>query len=141
MARPASPRVDDILGEIDSMSVSLGKVLAHSPTGQPSEIEVWLIYERCERAVAKLRYRLGSERPGVFTELPRSKQPLEFLSAALEGLGMARGKIQEGNFLDGLESLRSARTSLRAFLAEMGRARTREKRRAALSRRSSSTSS
>ena len=47
---------------------------------------MWLVYARTERAVAKLRFRLGTERPGVFSELPKSKRPDEFLARALEAL-------------------------------------------------------
>jgi hypothetical protein len=137
MASQPSPKVDDVLAEIQSISESLGKLVARPQTDGPTEVEVWLIYERCEKAVAKLRYRLGTERPGVFSELPKSKRPSDFLSGALDDLGLASTKIRDGKLLDGLESFRSARTRLRGYLAEMGRVRARQKRKAALSRPSS----
>jgi hypothetical protein len=141
MASQPSPKVDDVLAEVESISESLGTLVARLQTEEPTEIEVWLLYERCEKAVAKLRYRLATERPGFFTELPKSKRPSDFLSGALDDLGVASMRIREGKLLDGLESFRSARTRLRAFLAELGRVRARQKRKASLSRRSSSPSS
>lgn len=105
------------------------------------ENDVWTIYARTEKAVAKMKLRLGTERPGVFTELPRSKRPEEFLPVALEKMKAASAEVGAGKTAEALESLRAARTLLRAYLAELGRVRSREKRKAALSRRSSSPAS
>jgi hypothetical protein len=141
MGPPPRLRIDDIELEIAALTESLSGIVERSPAEPPTEKEVWLVYARSERAVAKLRYRLGTERPGVFSELPKSKRPDEFLTHALEGLNMAAAKMKTGELADGLEALRGARTCLRAYLAELVRIRMREKRKASLSRRSSSSSS
>jgi hypothetical protein len=141
MTPPLRPRVDDLVVEIVSLSGSLSALVDHSPTTAPEENEVWLIYARTERTVAKLKYRLGTERPGIFSELPTSKRPDEFLIKALERLREAGTKTEAESPVDGLEALRSARTYLRAYLAELKRVRMREKRKTTLSRRSSSPSS
>jgi hypothetical protein len=134
MRRPTRPRADDPAAEIASLADLLGGIVGMAP----GEDAVWPIYARTEKAVARLKFKLGTERPGVFSELPKSKRPEEFLAKALASFGIAQTEIRAGNDADGLEALRSARTSLRAYLAELGRVRSREKRRAALSRRSSS---
>ena len=90
-----------------------------------------------ERLAAVLKFRLGVERPGVFLKLPRSEKPEEFLPAALEGLGAAIEALGNKKQTEALGSVRSARTFLRAFLAEKRRVRMREKRRASASRSSS----
>jgi hypothetical protein len=141
MGRPLRPRVDDILSEVAVLSDSLRAVIDRSSGSPPEEKELWLIYAGTERAVAKLKYRLGVERPGVFSELPKSKSPEEFLTRALDSFRDAGTKMRDESLIDGLEALRAARTYLRAFLAELLRVRMREKRKAALSRRSSSPSS
>jgi len=137
---PLRPRVDDLVGEIAALSDSLGAIIERSPA--PSEDEVWLIYARTERTVAKLKYRLGTERPGIFSELPASELPEEFLTRALGHLRDAGAETTAGRPVGGLEALRSARTYLRAYLAEQRRIRMRERRRATLlSRRPSSSPS
>ncbi len=141
MDPPPHIPIGDIELEIAALSESLSGILERSHTDPPTEKEVWLVYARSERAVAKLRYRLGTERPGVFSELPKSKRPDEFLARALEGLNVAAAKMKTVDSADGLEALRGARTCLRAYLAELVRIRMREKRKASLSRRSSSSSS
>ena len=141
MSPPPSPRVDDLVTEIASLSDSLAFIVDRSPTTAPEENEVWLIYARAERTVAKLKYRLGTERPGVFSEIPTSKLPGEFLTKALGHLREAAAKTRAGDPAEGLEELRSARMYLRAYLAELLRVRMREKRKATLSRRSSRSSS
>ncbi|MDA4114175.1 MAG: hypothetical protein OK474_09035 [Thaumarchaeota archaeon] len=141
MSPPQPPRVDDLIIEIASVSSSLGALIGRSPATPPEENEVWLIYARTERIVAKLKYRLGTERPGVFSEVPTSERPEEFLSKALQHLREARAKIESEKPVDGLEALRSARTYLRAYLSELRRVRMREKRKATISRRSSFPSS
>jgi len=137
MPRRARLRADDLEVEIAALADSLGSVVG----GTPAEGDVWTIYARTEKAVAKMKLRLGTERPGVFTELPRSKLPEEFLAAALEQMRTASAEVQARRSAEGLESLRGARTFLRAYLAELGRVRSREKRKVALSRRSSSSAS
>ncbi len=137
MRRRARLQSDDLKVEIAALTDSLGSAVG----GSPAENDIWVIYARTERAVAKLKLRLGTERPGAFTELPRSKRPEEFLETALEQMRRAGVLVQSRKTAEGLESLRGARTSLRAYLAELGRVRSREKRQAALSRRSSSSTS
>ncbi|MGD0638048.1 MAG: hypothetical protein ABSA72_08420 [Nitrososphaerales archaeon] len=134
MRRPAGPRPEDPAAEIASLADLLREVVGKAP----GEAAVWPIYARTEKQVARLKFRLGTERPGVFSELPKSKRPEEFLTRALESLGTAQAEIRAGDEAGGLEALRTARTCLRAYLAELGRVRSREKRRVALSRRSSS---
>jgi len=141
MSPPLSPRVDDLVTEIASLSDSLASIVDRSPTTAPGENEIWLIYARAERTVAKLKYRLGTERPGVFSEIPTSERPGEFLTKALERLREAVAKTNAESPVEGLEALRSARMFLRAYLAELLRVRMREKRKATLSRRSSRSSS
>ena len=140
MSPPPRPRVDDLVTEIASLSDSLASILDRSSKTAPQENEVWLIYARAERTVAKLKYRLGTERPGVLSEIPTSKRPGEFLTKALGNLREAAAKTEAENPVEGLEELRSARTYLRAYLAELLRVRMREKRKATLSRRSSRSS-
>jgi hypothetical protein len=137
----STPRREDVLAEIDALCDSLGRLVARPPPSAPAEGEVWLLYARTETAVARLKYRLGAERPGVFSELPRSKNPEEFLSRALHDLEDARALARSASLAEALTALRAARTGLRAYLAELGRVRAREKRKAALSRRSSLSSS
>ena len=134
MRRPAKPWTQDPTGEIASLAGLLGAVVGATP----GEEVVWPIYARTEKAVAGMKFRLGVERPGVFSELPKSERPEEFLTKALASLGTAQAALLSGDEIGGLDALRSARTSLRAYLAELGRVRSREKRRASLSRRSSS---
>jgi hypothetical protein len=139
MRKRAAPRAPDLSPEIGSIADSLSSILEGRATS-PTEAEVWPLYARSERAVAKLKYSLGSERPGEFTELPKSKRPEEMLREALDRLRDAAKADDDGGERT-LESLRRGRTLLRAYLAELGRVRSRERRKAAVSRRTSSTSS
>jgi hypothetical protein len=138
---PLRPPVDDLVREIATLSDSLAAIVGRPPAPNEEE-EVWLIYARTERTVAKLKYRLGTERPGIFSELPTSELPDEFLTRALGHLRDAGGRMTASRPVDGLESLRSARTYLRAYLAEQRRVRMRDRRKATLlSRRPSSSPS
>jgi hypothetical protein len=130
---------DDILTELRELHGTLSKLVAAAPQSPPGENEVWLLYARSERLAAVLKFRLEVERPGVFQKLPRSEKPEEFLPRALEGLKDAIAALEEKKEPDGLESIRSARTSLRAYLAEKRRVRMRAKRRASAASRPSSS--
>jgi hypothetical protein len=131
---------DDILEEVRELHDSLSRLLGAAAKDPPEEHEIWSLYARSERLAAVLKFRLGVERPGVFLKLPRSEKPEEFLPLALGGLGAATEALEKKKQLDGLESIRTARTYLRAYLAEKRRIRMRMKRKASAVRRSSSPS-
>ncbi|MGA2666013.1 MAG: hypothetical protein ABSF83_13825 [Nitrososphaerales archaeon] len=125
MSPPARAVLDGVAEEVGAISLSLGT----GAGGAPSELEVWRAYARTEKTVARLKYRLGAERPGVFTELPRSADLTGLLRDAGRRLDEARALAAEDHPAECLEALRVARTCLRAYLAELGRIRSREKRR------------
>ena len=131
---------DDILDEVKVVQLSLSKLVGAAAKNPPGADEIWPLYARTERLAAVLKFRLGVERPGVFLELPRSENPEEFLPLALAGLGDATESLTEKELLQGLESIRTARTYLRAFLAEKHRERMRVRRKAAAAKRTSSSS-
>lgn len=87
------------------------------------------MYARAERLAAKLKFRLGLERPGVFLEVPRSEAPEEFLPLALDALRDSEKAFDGGDVRGGLESLRTGRTYLRAYLSSKRRIESRAKRR------------
>lgn len=93
-----------------------------------TESAVWPLYARCEKLVGILKFRLDVERPGVFSRLPRSETPEEFLAPALEALGRADDALAGKHDLEGLEYLREARTDLRAYLSSKRRIRMRSSR-------------
>lgn len=140
MGSTAGLPVDDILPGLAALSDALRRVIEEAPESQ-AEYEVWRIYAETEKAVAKLKFRMGVERPGVFTELPRSKGQHDYLRDALADLVRAEDKMRNGCLIDALEALRGARTFLRAYLSELARIKSKARRQAALSRRSSSSSS
>lgn len=129
-------RTDDLQKELKVLAESLGTLVGGLTTGSPAEDEVWLIYARVERLVAKLKLRLGVERPGVFQEVPTSKKTEDFLPLALKRMADGIRKLDEGDALEGLECLRNSRNCLRGYLADRRKVRMRERRRAA-ARRSS----
>ena len=137
----SSGAFEDISTAIAELTESLTSVVGRSRAAAPGEMEVWPLYALAEKTVAKMKLRLGVERPGVLSEIPRSKVPSEFLEAALKSLRAAGSQVSEGELVVALESLRSARTFLRAYLAELARVRSRQARMAARSSRSSSPSS
>ena len=125
----------DILDELTGLRASLDSAITRE--GGPTEDDVWRVYSRMERLAAILKLRMGVEGPRVLQEVPRSKTPGEFLSQALDSAGLASEKLSREQLPDALAAIRSSRTSLRAYLAELNRARAREKRRAGLVRRAS----
>lgn len=131
---------DDILEEVGELRRSLSRLLGAMAKNPPGEHEIWSLYARSERLAAVLKFRLGVERPGVFLKLPRSEKPEEFLPLALDGLAAAVEALEKKKQLDGLESIRAARTYLRAYLAEQRRVRMRAKRKASAAVRPSSSS-
>jgi len=116
--------LDGIADEVEAISLSLGT----AARGAPPELEVWRAYARTEKTVARLKYRLGAERPGAFTELPRSADLARLLRDATRRLDEALSEARDGRPAECLDALRGARTCLRAYLAELGRIRSREKR-------------
>jgi hypothetical protein len=128
---------DDILKEVREVHRALSLMVGPKAKTVPGENEVWSLYATSERLAAVLKLRLGVERPGVFLELPRSEKPEEFLPLALGELSDAISSLEATEQLAGLESIRKARTHLRAYLAEKRRVRMRAKRKASASRSSS----
>jgi hypothetical protein len=130
-------RTEDLLQELAELSESLGKIVAALPSRPPTEMDVWTVYAGTEKVVAILKLRLGVERPGVFSELPKAQRSVDLLPIALERMTHGTGEIKEKRLLDGLNDLRVARDHLRAYLSEERKARMRTKRRAAVSSTSS----
>ena len=128
-------RSDDILKEVREAQRSLSQLIVAAADRPPKENEVWSLYAVSERLAAVLKFRLGVERPGVFLELPRSEKPEEFLPLALDGLQSAVAALEAKDQLEGLESIRTARTYLRAYLAQKRRVKMRAKRKASSSSR------
>lgn len=122
-------RYEDITLELADVRSSLESALA-SPPG-PTDDQVWRTYVATERMAAVLKLRMGVEFPGVFSKLPRSSIPEQFLPEASEKMLEAHESLKRGELDAGLASLRAARTLLRGYLAEKHRGRMREKRRAA----------
>ncbi len=141
MTRPTPPRFEDVSLEVEALVQALSNATSIAGPAPPVEADLWRIYARSEVAVARLKYRLGVERPGAFSTLPRPELPAELLPEALADMRKAASLMRSGEPDAALGSLRSARTSLRAYLAEIERVRRREKRKAAASRRPSSSSS
>lgn len=131
---------DDILDEVKAVQLSLSKTLGAATKNPPGDVEIWPLYARSERLAAVLKFRLAVERPGVFLKLLRSETPEEFLPLALAALGDAVESLTNKDLLKGLESIRAARTYLRAFLAEKHRVRMRIRRKTAAAKRTSSSS-
>jgi len=129
---------DDILVELKEVHRSLSGVVARTAKKPAGEGDVWSLYARSERLAAVLKIRLGVERPGVFLKIPRSDNPQEFVSLALDSLRDAIAALETARQLDGLESIRTARTYLRAFLADGRRAAMRAKRKSSAASRLSS---
>ena len=134
---PTQVRTEDLLKELAEISQSLRLIVEGLPLRMPTEMQVWSVYAGTEKTVAILKFRLGAERPGVFSELPKFQRLADFLPVALEKLTEATLKIEAEQLLEGLDTLRGARDNLRAYLSEERRVRMRAKRRAAASRPSS----
>lgn len=126
-------RYEDILGELRGLTSTLRTLAAKE--GDPTEDEVWPVYASMERLVAILKLRMKEDRLGTaLRELPRSKTPREFIPAALGFAERGAESLGKGELAPGLQSMRESRTNLRAYLAEINRARMREKRKARTTR-------
>ena len=134
---PAQVRTGDLQQELAGLAAALRAIVEGLPALLPTEIQVWTVYAGTEKVVAILKFRLGVERPGVFTELPSFQRSTELLPVALEKMTDATQKIRSNQLVDGLAALRSARDNLRAYLSEERRVRMGARRRAAASRPSS----
>jgi hypothetical protein len=127
----------ETLAEVREARASLAALLRGKPEDPRREDEVWLLYAKCERLAATLKFKLRAERPGVFLKLPRYDAPEEFLPVALSGLEEAAEYFEADKWVEGLDSLRKGRTYLRAYLASRWRLRMREKRRSSSAKPSS----
>ncbi|MDG6925267.1 MAG: hypothetical protein JRN09_01810 [Nitrososphaerota archaeon] len=128
---------EEALAEARDVRASLSALLGGGTEKPRREDEVWRLYAKCERLAATLKFRLRVERPGVFLKLPRSDEPEAFLPLALSGLDDALLKFEAGDELGALDSIRQARTYLRAYLSSRQRLRMRAKRRASSAKASS----
>lgn len=134
----------DLARDINAARAALSDALGADGSAIPAEIDVWRAYARTEGTAAKLKYRLGSERPGMRSALPEVERPRELITSALAQLDEAAATARDGRLDEALESLRLARTSLRAYLADLEKVRRRERRlarKASPSKRASSPSS
>jgi hypothetical protein len=141
MAPRPETRTEDLRQALALLSDELSSLVEDRPASPPGEQQVWPIYSGMEKTVAKLKLRLGVERPGVFQEVPTSKTPELLLTLALERMKGGIQKMDERHLLESLESLREARNYLRGYLSEKHKVKMREKRQAALARRSSASPS
>ncbi len=117
----------EILAEVREMRRSLANLIG-APENSETESSIWSLYARCERLVGILKFRLEVERPGSFLELPRSEVPADFLRPAGEALGVVDDALSNDKYLEALDSLRTARTNLRAYLSSKRRIRMRSAR-------------
>jgi hypothetical protein len=117
----------ETLAEVRQVERSLSELVS-IPDDQEKERVVWSLYAKCERMVAVLKFNLDVEHPGRLLKLPRSEVPEEFLPLAMDALLKTDENLEGGRALDALESLRDARTNLRAYLASKHRIRMRSKR-------------
>ena len=124
-------RTEDLLQEIAELSESLGSLVEGLESRPPTEMQVWTIYAGTEKVVAILKFRMGVERPGVFSVLPKAQRPVELLPVALERITEGARKIRDNQLAGGLEALRGARDHLRAYLSDERKLRMRSRRRAA----------
>jgi len=124
-------RTEDLLQEIAELSESLGSLVEGLESRPPTEMQVWTIYAGTEKVVAILKFRMGVERPGVFSVLPKAQRPVELLPVALERMTEGARKIRDNQLAGGLEALRGARDHLRAYLSDERKLRMRSRRRAA----------
>ena len=134
---PTQVRTDDLLRELTEASSFLQRIVERLPERDPVEMEVWSVYAVTEKVVAILKFRIGVERPGLVTELPRARISRELLPPALVMMKESRTNIESNQLLEGLETLRRARNNLRAYLSQERKARIRQKRRTATPRPSS----
>jgi hypothetical protein len=141
MASRSQTRTEDIRQELAGLVVTLGALVDSLSAAAPTENQVWAIYAGAEKAVAKLKLRLGVERPGEFQEIPTSKKPEEFLTMSLERMNDGAAKMDERHLVESLESLRMSRNYLRGYLAERRKVRLRERRQAAAAKSSSASPS
>ena len=130
-------KTEDLLKELKEISRSLSSLVHELPESAPPEFDVWTCYATVEKDVAILKLRMGVERPGVVVQLPRAVVAIELLPKALAALDEARSKLESGELAVGLDALRASRNDLRAYLSELGRTRSRARRKARATRPSS----
>jgi len=127
---PTQVRTEDLLQELVKILASLRVIVEGLPAVVPSEMQVWSVYAGTEKTVAILKFRLGAERPGIFSVPPLYENQAELLTTSLEKMTDASLKMKANQLLAGLEALRCARDNLRAYLSEERKTRMRAKRRA-----------
>ncbi len=116
--------VEDELKEIaddlsDADTLLKGLVGVPRPGEPPDERKVWFVYVKVEKSVALLKLYLSVEKPGVFiTAKSNPDDWSRLLATASDSLGEARRLLDQEKLEECLETLRTSRNGLRAFLRD-----------------------